>query len=113
MNQRRRNDTKEGETSSCEDSRENWGAEKSYSVRNIGRFGNITGGCKLWIQVCNEGYHITGTGEIHENNRVWDINKRARGTPKIGITRSRHTTVARKINDTMLGNMIPSILQQG
>ena len=44
---------------------------------------------------------MTGTVEIYENNIFQDINQRARGTPKIGITRSRHTTVARKINDTM------------
>ena len=55
----------------------------------------------MWIQVCNEGYQITVTIEIHDNNRVQDINQIARETPKISTTRSRHTTAASKISNTV------------
>ena len=61
----------------------------------------------------NEGYNITGTVDIHDNNIFQDINQIARGTPKIGMTTIRHTKVARKINNTVQGNIMPSILQQG
>ena len=63
--------------------------------------------------MCNEGYNITGTVDIHDNNIFQDINQIARGTPKIGMTRSRHTKVARKINNTVQGNSIPYIFKKG